>query len=291
MMDPQQQLMDRLGEAVSKVIARLLSEQHLYQSERVDMSEIDRARQAARKRHTVSTPEVEALDGLIHMPWEPRHIGNLMAALSSGLGRVYRVVFDLPHVKLYCPTCDRLEAHNPYENVISGSVPTLTHFTGEGAKNTRQLFVPTYECQSCKKQLVTFMLSRDGAKVTLTGRHPIEAVQVPSIIPKNQRAHFSDAIVAANSGQVLPGLFMLRTFVEQYAYEQQPAQKAYADKAIAAYMDSLPADFKNRFPSLRSAYERLSEAIHGASADAALFETVRGEIIEHFEAKRLYKIA
>jgi len=55
-------------------------------------------------------------------------------------------------------------------------------------------------------------------------------------------------------------------------------------------MQSLPEDFKARFPSMRSLYGELSAAIHRADGAAALFDTAVAQINEHFEARRLFKL-
>jgi len=56
-------------------------------------------------------------------------------------------------------------------------------------------------------------------------------------------------------------------------------------------MAALPEDFKTRFPSMRTLYGDLSVDIHGASGSPALFERALVEIVQHFEARRLFKLA
>lgn len=55
-------------------------------------------------------------------------------------------------------------------------------------------------------------------------------------------------------------------------------------------MDSLPDDFKKRFPSMRELYTQLSDDIHQANGPKILFEEVKEKINEHFKARELYKI-
>jgi hypothetical protein len=43
-------------------------------------------------------------------------------------------------------------------------------------------------------------------------------------------------------------------------------------------------------PSLKESYEKLSEAIHGAKEDAALFDNAKEKIEEYFDFRRLYKL-
>ena len=56
------------------------------------------------------------------------------------------------------------------------------------------------------------------------------------------------------------------------------------------YQESLPDDFKARFPSLPKVYTNLSTALHSAAADVELFEKASLEIVEHFDARRVFKL-
>jgi DNA-binding GntR family transcriptional regulator len=134
------------------------------------------------------------------------------------------------------------------------------------------------------------MIRREQLKLTIVGRSPIEHVDVPQVIPKNQRKYFGGAVVAAQSGQTLPALFMLRTFLEQFAASQVSDHSLRADAVIDAYMASLPDAVRSHFISPRDMYSRLSEAIHAAREDMPFYEEIVGQIIEHFEARRLYKV-
>jgi hypothetical protein len=55
-------------------------------------------------------------------------------------------------------------------------------------------------------------------------------------------------------------------------------------------MEMLPLDFRNRFASLRALYGELSNDIHSAKGDPSLFERARITIVDHFEARRLFKL-
>ena len=56
------------------------------------------------------------------------------------------------------------------------------------------------------------------------------------------------------------------------------------------FIKALPNDFKSRFPSLLDLYRRLSAAIHAANADAVLFEDCCEKTVEHFEARKVFKL-
>jgi hypothetical protein len=55
-------------------------------------------------------------------------------------------------------------------------------------------------------------------------------------------------------------------------------------------MESLPKDFKAHFPSLRALYGDLSIDIHQAKGSPGLFERAKETIVEHFDARRLFRL-
>jgi len=118
----------------------------------------------------------------------------------------------------------------------------------------------------------------------------MEHIEVPAAIPKSLGKWFRGAIVAHQSGQTLAGVFLLRTLIEQWAKQVTGKSDLQADKALNAYLDLLPSDFKDRFPSLRSQYSNLSDDIHGAIGSTDLFDSAKLLIIEHFEARKLLKL-
>jgi hypothetical protein len=129
----------------------------------------------------------------------------------------------------------------------------------------------------------------------LVGRDPLETIEVPDALPKEYRKHFSDAIIAHNAGQTLAGLFLLRTFIEQYwlsltLVPRSRGARIAGDELGQAYNKTLPDGFKSRFPSLSEIFGRLSAALHSADADAVLFDSTATGITEHFDARRVFKL-
>jgi hypothetical protein len=144
---------------------------------------------------------------------------------------------------------------------------------------------------------VYFLVRREDLKLRLCGRDPIEAVPPPKVLPGSHSKFYSDAQIAHHAGQTLAGIFLLRTFIEQFWRSVPEVQelikqqaRATGDEQATAYQAMLPPDFKSRFPSLSDVYGQLSTAMHEAKADAALFEDCCAKIVEHFEARRLFKI-
>jgi hypothetical protein len=97
-------------------------------------------------------------------------------------------------------------------------------------------------------------------------------------------------VVAHQSGQTLAGNFLLRTLIEQWVRSFPLAAEMRADVALGWYYDNLPADFKGRFPSLRSVYEMLSVDIHAAKGDAKVFNSESARIVKHFDAWRVFEL-
>jgi len=194
----------------------------------------------------------------------------------------------IPDVKLFCAVCERVEAFNleAAEDYL-GRTDNGNRFEGSSIV---QVFAASFLCQSCKRVPEVFLIRRTGWRLTLCGRAPMEVAGVPRVIPKAVRRFFGGAIVAHQSGQTLAGVFMLRTVIEQWARSCVQDPPAQADQLLEAYMTTLPPDFRDRFPSMRTLYGDLRVDIHGAVGSAELFERASGQIVEHFDARRLFKL-
>lgn len=276
--------------AINTNLKALIETKHLYQSFNIEtvLAEIG---VHARSEQTVAVVKRELQD-YVSRPW------RVEPALLQGGPPVRRITDrpDMPHVavdtvKLFCGTCRRTE---PYNLVYTEDL--YEEMQKHGVRLHRdqaiQSLVLSYECQSCKQMPEVFVLSRRGLKVTLVGRSPMEQVQVPPVIPKTHSKFYSDAIVAYQSGQVLPALFMLRTFIEQFARHTVAASSSLrADEVLDQYMASIPDPVRAHFPSPRDVYSRLSAALHSASPDGALYERSAKELEQHFDARRLYGLA
>jgi hypothetical protein len=204
--------------------------------------------------------------------------------------RMGQLFFRTPDVKLFCETCRRVE---PFNSIFTADFLELGAKKVGGFKTKRgvvQIFVFSFLCQGCKIVPEVFIVRREDLKLILCGRAPIEHIEVPNVIPKQIKRFYSGAIVAHQSGQTLAGIFLLRTLIEQWAQSAAANKELPADKIIDLYLSTLPDDFKNRFPSLRTLYSELSFDIHTATGSAELFEKACNQIVEHFEARRLFKL-
>jgi hypothetical protein len=157
--------------------------------------------------------------------------------------------------------------------------------------NDHQLFFMAFQCQRCKSDPEGFIVRRNRNRLFLEGRSPIEHVETPRYLPKKESAFFSDAIVAHNAGKKLAGLFYLRTFLEQFAKRMTGKRgRLTGVELMEAYSATLPPAHRDFMPSFREWYEKLSEAIHDAREDDALFESAKSEIDRHFDIRRIFKI-
>lgn len=274
--------------AVQNTVRQLLEQKHLYQSLEVDLKhaseEFQKRISEDLRRFLPIMPE--------YWPWllyETMSFQGVVASLA-GQPDQPKITWHLPDAKLFCKLCDRLEPFNALSgwNILDRVNPITGGISHKG--KLHQVFCVSYLCQSCKSVPEVFLIRRVGTRLSLAGRAPMEHVPVPKSIPHEIRKYYSDAVVAYQSGQVLAALFMLRTICEQWT-RRFAGTADRADEALDKYMVGLPSDFNARFPSLRTIYSDLSNALHAANASHELFEKSLASIEEHFDARRLFKLA
>lgn len=284
-------------QAIQASVQELLETKHLYQSARVDIETI-------RERHAPSFQSPPAHSFLKHVAgiskwlWkideEDQHedlIERLSQPFVSSLPD--EILWSPPDIKIFCAKCRRDEPFNLdcTQNLLPTAKQTRCttdsdHFE---SSNRVQVFSLSYLCQSCKSIPEFFLVRRVGPKLVLSGRSPMEAVVTPKAIPPRISSYYSAAQIAFQSGQVLASLFMLRTACEQWV-RPFAGQEDKADVALEKYAQTLPDDFRARFPSLKSTYSDLSAAIHSADANPDLFLKQQEAISTHFEARALFKL-
>jgi hypothetical protein len=272
----------------------LLETKHLYQ--RVSIQSND-----------IVTPLIEKVI--------PGHQSNYLGQIQKGIrGRLIlteNATFDglnnlqlwlpLKNVKLFCIECDAREAFRPiwYEDMtfsIRGKHQTQRVLGTETFKipfpDNFQLFALVYQCQRCESLPTAFIVKREGTDLFLEGRSPIEHVELPKFIPKDDLKWFRDAVIAFQTGKVLAALFYLRTFIEQFARRKTNTlgDKKTGDEIMSAYADTLPKNLRDTMPSLAEWYDKLSAALHTATEDSALFDAAREKLEEHFEIRRVHKL-
>jgi hypothetical protein len=189
-----------------------------------------------------------------------------------------------PDIRSFCHKCDEKE---PY-NYINGT-DILVEFPNKNP--TTQTYALSYECQGCKDTHEIFLVHREGMKLTISGRSPIEEIIIAPQIPKSHKKYMSDAILASNTGQILAGIFLLRTFIEQYVRSKNTTPNTDdIELLFKDYAITLPDDFKSRFPSLKSIYDTLSVALHLANPSDEVYLKAKEGIEYHFEGKKTFRI-
>lgn len=206
------------------------------------------------------------------------------------------------NVKLFCSDCDAREAFRPIwlSDITGELVREKTNHQKSLPQETFkisfrrdwQLFSLVFQCQRCQGLPETFLIKRRELDLFIEGRSPIEHVEVPSYIPKQEKHWFRDALVAFQSGKILAGLFYLRTFIEQFARRKTNLEdeKRTGEEIMAAYIKTLPENLRDAMPSLGEWYEKISGSLHGANEDSELFENARQRIEKHFDIRRVHDL-
>lgn len=279
----------------------LLETKHLYQNLRINPPDRDILQQeltryfsggGSRPGSSDTADIIEPVcNSLANIEWTIKNLGvpkTLPLGVDSPVVYV-SVDFTPPTVKLFCRTCKRIEAYNfQYGQDLLSEFRDAEKFT---KSVNEQVFSIAYQCQSCKSIPEIFIVRRDGLKLVQSGRTPMEEIEIPSFLPKKQKRYFSDAIVAFNSGQILAGNFLLRTFIEQYVRSLSSTPDSQnIDLLFSEYNKDLPDDFKQRFLSLQSVYNKLSDDLHLAAASEDVFIESRDNILKHFKARELYEL-
>ena len=296
-----------LVQSVSEAFRMLLSEKHLYQSTKVELTEIDAIATKHHEEacihacgptfggggHRAAPPLQHFLDAarepILHAEWipSPEVKRGLMEFSIRGRSaeRDGKLSFTMPTIRTTCDECGTLEPFN--------SIAVSVENGRDSPAN--QWFFATYECQACKTEPVRFLIRRAHTKLILCGRDPIESVAVPKIIPKASVPHYRDALHAYQCGITLGGVFHLRVLIEQYwkgisevAAAVKDVAKPTGEQLGVAYKATLPIDFKQRFPNLHETYDELSEAMHAAKAAGPLFEKCHSQILKHFQAREVF---
>jgi hypothetical protein len=279
-------LHDAFSERIADGLKNLFQVKHLYQNVTIEFADLGRTAFSETDNPTFVKNALYNIAPKFPGLWFP------FEATKSGpeLQHKYPIFFSTPDVKLFCENCERIEAFNSIstEDFLRREAQNDKGFSSK--RGIVQVFVFSFLCQACKMVPEVFIVRRENFKLVLSGRAPIEHIQTPTVIPKHIKRFYSGAIVAYQSGQTLAGIFLLRTLIEQWAQSVAAKKDLQADEAIESYLATLPADFKDRFPSLRILYSDLSLDIHTATGSAELFEKARNQIDEHFEARRLFKL-
>jgi hypothetical protein len=299
-------------------LKELLEQKHLYQSVRIDVSgaqkiidNIESSPQVAQAKKRANAPALgssgSAPRSMVVALSIQKYRNGMMDTMNAMLGAFWTfrtdactqypsqvteaknenpTEFVLPTIRVTCIQCDAITPpHNSGFRGQSEEFKSISFFREKnGERIPCQTLLFPYQCQSCKKEPLVFLVHRDGLKLTLAGRSHFEIVPVPKSIPKTEKEYYSDAVVAYNTGNVLAGLFLLRTLIEQYMRRVLSVTgKLSGDDLSDQYAKLLDDEFPQRHPSLKVIYEELSAKLHLAEKSADQFIKSREDIDRHFE--------
>ncbi len=286
----------QLSTKASQELKNLLEQRHLYQKVDIDPASIVE-RRLQQLHHDVNGERLASW-AKKDLPKERFTLApqQISVALSSAPSvQVPRLTLIVLHVSLFCRECQRREAFAPLW--YTDAMEPMRKVGHPAQKNQNaipedlQIFYLAYQCQRCLGKPECFIVRREAWRLELHGRSPIEHIEAPKYVPKAEAWLYRDAVIAFNSGKTLAALFYLRTFIEQFARRVTGLTgRATGDEIMDAYYKSLPSPNKDQMPSLRDWYDKLSECLHAARQDVALFETAKAQIEKHFDMRRVFEI-
>jgi hypothetical protein len=278
----------RVREVIENGLQELVNTKHLYQSVTLNFEPCIRE-QAAKQ---IAWRTAAAVPGTPRIPIPLQSDEEIVESLLEGLdakdwsyGSVLFKEFDgfftLPPIRLLCSVCGAVEPFNLWDEESQRQAISL-------GKPGQQVFWFPVQCQRCKDSVVVLLIRRIGRKIKLVGRSEFEVVKAPSYIPKAQATFYSRAVVAFNSGEGLAGLFLLRTLIEQHMRAVTGSDELRGDSLCDEYSNTLPEKLKGIIPSLKTAYGKISDALHRAISPEGLFESQQEQIELHFENLSLF---
>jgi hypothetical protein len=284
-----------LGREATKKLKLLLEEKHIYQHVVIEGEKLVLPWSTKKKSMPLGVVDSEA-----NLDKQKFTLANTEMSLVEvgGSGEEYWVLtLVVENVKLFCSECGSREVFMPvwYQDLTNELEKGQRHSyrTGPDAPVPAgfQLFAILLQCQRCTRTPEAVLIRREGWRLSLHGRSPMEHVDVPRCIPKEERHLFRDAIIAGHGGKTLAGLFYLRAFIEQFARRiigetgRRPGNEIMDD-----YGKTLSEQYRGLMPSLREWYEKLSQPIHAAKEDEKVFEEAKEAIEKHFEIRQVFKM-
>lgn len=287
---------------VRRAIQTLFEEKHLYQSIKIEQKDLSPAIETILTRerrllssmgltaHSAPIPSLKEIEQALNEEADDFLRKIPFGEKPSGQEN-HNVEFTVDTIRTYCGSlqCKKTMPHN----ICNQPIIVACYEDVQG--NIQQVISFTYLCQNCKKGSVSFLVRRDGHKLTLSGRTPMEHIETPSFIPVKVRKFYQGAVIAFNSGANLPAIFMLRTAIEQHMRNAVDAGDAgdfrmTGEDLADEYAKTLDDDFHSRFQSLKPVYETLSGAIHAANDNSpAIFEEEMQKVLNHFEVKEMFE--
>jgi hypothetical protein len=174
---------------------------------------------------------------------------QVFAGATNSIPHSPYLTLILGNVKLFCSKCDESEVFSPVWFAEMGNESGQLWPSEEESQPVVQVFAISFQCQRCKGQLEGVILRREGWRVGLHGRSPMEHLDVPKYIPKRERNFFRDAMIAAHGGKILAALFYMRVFIEQFARRVTgETGRRHGDELMDEYGKTIPEVHRSTMP-------------------------------------------
>lgn len=299
-----------INNAIESAFKTLLEEKHLYQSVSIDLRE--NARAVASEVGSIRDEDGGSAES------EPERLASLTRALVEfaesrwicAQSTEHRAFyhrgdpffrawpFTIPNVRLFCQPCRRREPFNVvkaddylYEGLEKPPTLSIDELALLPRRPSDQVFAVSLLCQGCQAIAEVLLVRRFAAKqrLVLSGRTPMAAVELPSYVQGPEATFYEGAIVAFRTGRALAAVFYLRTFIEQFARRVASIEGRFSgDEIMEAYASTIPPELRSAIPSLREWYGKLSDDLHAARGDEALFAKAMDSINKHFDIRRAF---
>ena len=253
-------------------LCNLLNTKSLYQSVSISDTQF-------RQKFLSSEPyqkDVRLIDGVLsHLKFWAASVKSFAYTEASDYnsGQSYYQIRIPRTVKTWCKLCKSITIHNPIDSGECYSIKTMDRYI--------QVFHAEYECQDCKQSDVAFLIMREGIKLQLMGRSPIEIAvvskEVASQLNDEETALFGDALMADKTGSELAAICLLRVALESYLRritDNKDTDKMMSGEGLyEQYKKKLPGDFPvDRVESLGKIYNDLSAVMHTANVPVGCFQ-------------------
>lgn len=289
--------------AVEGAMRELVTNKLLYQKVEVDLGGLPAVLKKAGAE--VTTEKLAELQREVSLrPWrlETRHFGDdartaeIMQFASVGCQPLEtaqedrNLHFYAPAVPLWCRVCKR---ETTFIAIVGSSEQGLGHpYPRRSERGTEQVYVITYRCEVCRSVLHAALVRREGMRLHLCGFAPRREQRAARSVPKALEPILVDADNAVAEGDLFAGYYHLRTMLEHYmkgclgiGVEVQMR----GEELVAQYNATLPNGLKETLPSLKTAYEKLSQALHSRSGSNEEYTLQQTSICDHMAGVELLK--
>jgi len=284
-------------ESIGNAISLLLAKKGLYQKEDISYEAMEKYIKSSNKRNIEHFRKEFSKRPWVPVSQDIPQENHMRSEFFCGVGDAplntpndeMKLTFPLPSIKLYCSNC---KDEHTFLSIGVLWADGFMNYYPRICEKTEQLFNFSYNCGICKKNLIGFLVKRNGSRITLCGRTERLRVNVPSIVPKKFRIIVEDAIGAANENDIYAGFYHLRAFCEHYmksCINMSASERITGDELSNKYNSTLDNRMTSGLPSMSKIYEAASKLMHERRGNRDDFDRLLNEIEGHLSAKKLFE--